>query len=300
MKRPRHAIACFALCAALAAILAASGARAGDTTLIALHDGLTTEIIEIWYVPAEHMAEMITPFLTPQGSAIPDPTTNVLIVTDTPGNMARIHDIILRLDNQQPQIRITAQLVKAGNAFLNTLGVHWNSGADFGPGYSSVVIHDNQAQLNAEIEARQRRHQVHSDSQITVTTLALARAEIALGSSLPIPGSHGSTEFHDVVVRLGVTPRVMGGNRLRLTLDIQGDSTNNPMQGIDISAVTTTVDVLSGQTVAVGSGNTASNSSNNNGTPGAADTPLLGYAFSTRESGNSLQSLVIFITAEIL
>ena len=278
-------------CTLLAALLA--------TPASALRQGMDTEIIEVYWSPAESVARLIEPFLSPGGSVIPDPVTNVLIVTDTPANMAQIRALVRRFDVVQPQVRITARLVKASDSFMSNMGVRWGQGSPFGHNYSAVVIHDGMASVDASIQARQQSGHAQSDSELTVTTLALETAELALGSSLPVRGAHGSTDFRDVLVRLRVTPRILGQNRLRLEVEVRGDSGDDPMQGIDVSSTSTTVDVLSGQTVAIGSSNRVSDSSGGSGTVGT-DIPLLGYAFGTRGTGGGQRSLVIFISAEIL
>ena len=288
----RLALFALALCAAFS--------PAAPAPASAAQPGMTTEIIDVYWIPAETLAELLRPFLSPQGSVVADPVSNVLIVTDHPGNMGQLRAMAIRFDVTQPQVRITARLVKASQSFLTGAGVNWGQGAPFGPGYSAVVIHDSMATVDARVQARQNSGHARTDSQLTVTTLALEHAELSLGSSLPIPGGHGATDYRDVLVRLAVTPRVLNDNRLRLALEVTAESTANPLQGIDVSAASTTVDVNEGETVAIGSSNTTTDTGRGSGAAGLDAIPLLGYAFTTRHSGGGRQSLVIFVSAEIL
>ncbi len=286
-------VVCFWLVSAMVFSTVPASAQEGYAE-IAARQGMATEIIEVSWVPAESLVDLVEPFLTEHGSVVADPGSNMLIVVETPGNMSQIRNVIAQFDRPQPQVRIQARLVKASENFLNRLGVAWSSGQGFGNGNSLVVLNGDIQPVDAAINARSQSGHAQLESTLNVTTLALERAELAMGSSLPIPGGHGATDYRDVVVALAVTPRVMPGNRLRLAVEVRGETTSNPLQGIDISSASTVVEVANGQAVAIGSADTVTSGGS------GQNVPLLGYGFTERQAGGGRRSLVIFVSAEIL
>lgn len=99
-----------------------------------------------------------TRFLTERGSAISEPRTNQLFVTDTPSKLEDVRQLLLTLDVAVRQVLIEARIVEARDTFGRSLGVRLggadlraNRGGDggysiggdnrvvFGTGYSNAV-----------------------------------------------------------------------------------------------------------------------------------------------------------------
>ncbi len=99
-----------------------------------------------------------TRFLTERGSAISEPRTNQLFVTDTPSKLEDVRQLLLTLDVAVRQVLIEARIVEARDTFGRSLGVRLggtdlraNRGGDggysignnnrvvFGAGYSNAV-----------------------------------------------------------------------------------------------------------------------------------------------------------------
>ncbi len=62
-------------------------------------------------------------FLSPRGTAIPEPRTNQLFVTDISSRLAQVQELLSRLDVAVRQVLIEARIVEASDTFGKSLGV---------------------------------------------------------------------------------------------------------------------------------------------------------------------------------
>jgi len=62
-----------------------------------------TRIVRLKYVSASEIARLIAPLISKDGSSIPYPQTNALILTDVKSNMAKLLSLIGELDMESPQ-----------------------------------------------------------------------------------------------------------------------------------------------------------------------------------------------------
>ncbi len=67
-------------------------------------------------------------FLSERGSAIAEPRTNQLFVTDTPVKLAQVEELISKLDVAVRQVLIEARIVEASDTFSRQLGVRLGGG----------------------------------------------------------------------------------------------------------------------------------------------------------------------------
>ena len=70
-----------------------------------------------------------TRFLSPRGSAISEPRTNQLFVTDTPTKLEEMKALLATLDVPVRQVMIEARIVEARDTFGRSLGVKFGGGA---------------------------------------------------------------------------------------------------------------------------------------------------------------------------
>lgn len=68
-------------------------------------------------------------FLSPRGSAISEPRTNQLFVTDTPTKLEEVRKLLATLDVPVRQVMIEARIVEARDSFGKSLGVKLGGGA---------------------------------------------------------------------------------------------------------------------------------------------------------------------------
>ncbi|MBC5784548.1 type IV pilus secretin PilQ [Ramlibacter sp. USB13] len=89
---------------------------------------LRTQAFQLNYSKAGDIAVQLTGsgasrILSTRGSAIAEPRTNQLFVTDVPSHLERVQALIARLDIPVPQVLIEARIVEASDSFGRSLGV---------------------------------------------------------------------------------------------------------------------------------------------------------------------------------
>lgn len=99
---------------------------------------LRTQGFQINYAKAEDLknqfadnsssSEASTRFLSSRGSAIAEPRTNQLFVTDTPSKLEEIANLLKKLDVPVRQVLIEARIVEARDTFGRALGVKFGAG----------------------------------------------------------------------------------------------------------------------------------------------------------------------------
>jgi type IV pilus assembly protein PilQ len=99
-----------------------------------------TQAYQLNYTKAADIAVQLTGtgssrILSVRGSAIAEPRTNKLFVTDVPTKLEQVQQLIARLDIAVPQVLIEARIVEANDSFGNSLGVKLGAGfPSFGVG----------------------------------------------------------------------------------------------------------------------------------------------------------------------
>lgn len=86
---------------------------------------LFTIIVPVNYAQAADLVKNIDKLKGPRGDISTDERTNSVIVTDTAANMAKIEELIKKLDKRTPQVLIEARIVEVNRNFTNQLGIEW-------------------------------------------------------------------------------------------------------------------------------------------------------------------------------
>ncbi len=86
---------------------------------------LFTIIVPVNYAQAADLIKNIDKLKGPRGDISIDERTNSVIVTDTAANMAKIEDLVKKLDKRTPQILIEARIVEVNRNYTNSLGIEW-------------------------------------------------------------------------------------------------------------------------------------------------------------------------------
>jgi type IV pilus assembly protein PilQ len=92
-----------------------------------------TQAFQMNYTKAADIAVQLTGtgssrILSARGSAIAEPRTNQLFVTDVPSKLEQVQQLITRLDIAVPQVLIEARIVEAQDSFGKSLGVKLGAG----------------------------------------------------------------------------------------------------------------------------------------------------------------------------
>jgi type IV pilus assembly protein PilQ len=107
---------------------------------------LRTQGYQLNYTKAADISVQITGtgasrILSARGSAIAEPRTNQLFVTDVPSKLEQVQQLIARLDIPVPQVLIEARIVEASDTFGKSLGVRLGAGGpSFGVGGGSRAV----------------------------------------------------------------------------------------------------------------------------------------------------------------
>lgn len=138
---------------------------------------LRTQPFQLNYSRAADIAAQLTGtgssrILSPRGSAIAEPRTNQLFVTDVPAKLEQVQQLIQRLDIAVRQVLIEARIVEAADTFGRSLGVRLG-GSDLrgirggDPGYS-VGGNGNRVAFGGTYDAVSGTT-LESDTQLTTT-----------------------------------------------------------------------------------------------------------------------------------
>ncbi len=115
-----------------------------------------TQAFQLNYTKAADIAVQLTGvgtsrILSSRGSAMAEPRTNQLFVTDVPARLEAVQNLIARLDIAVPQVLIEARIVEAIDTFGKSLGVRLGGGVPsfgIGGGARGVVAGTYNAAIN--------------------------------------------------------------------------------------------------------------------------------------------------------
>ena len=168
--------------------------------------------------------------------------------------------------------------------------------------------------LEVQLQALQQDNKLNILSSPSITTLDNQKAFTENGQRVPFittTTSSGTTTqtvtFEEVVLRLEITPHVIDGKNLKMTIVVKKDeldfSQAKGMGGnpIIIKKKTETVLIVQdGETIVISGLTKQSNSNGSSGWPMLKDIPLMGYLFKADSKEDSMEEVLIFITPHIL
>ncbi len=294
---------------------------------------LQTEYISVNYSDASkdilpHVKRLLTPG---RGLVSVDKRTNMVVVTDTARSLARIREMIFRLDQVTPQILIEAKVVEVTKKFSRSLGMAWSLSND--PGFTQSFVNDfnisvnrpvqtegigadfsffrmagHSTALNARLEASEQQGDIKIVSSPKILTLNHKKARIKQGMEyayLERDDSGGSSvKFKDIDLLLEVTPHVTSDRRISMTVKLtKNDIADTTVGGAPIvttNEAETELLVDNKDTVVIGGIVKTSQSKKNTGVPLLYRIPILGSFFGTRNRVKDRNELLIFMTPTIV
>ncbi len=194
----------------------------------AIASGGQLAVIELKNRPADELIPVISPFLGP-GDTLSG-QDNLLFLSTTPENLARIQSVIDHLDQALPQLAIT--VVQGENAIdrLSTIDIS-----------GSIIIGDrvtagvgekrSQSRDSIDIDAQNRQPTSYSSDiqRISVQNGATATVYVGLSAPVAMEGlTHKGMRYHQIqgyremLTGVQLTPRV-SGNRVTLEIETQQD-----------------------------------------------------------------------------
>jgi len=171
--------------------------------------------------------------------------------------------------------------------------------------------------LEVQLEALQKDTKLNILSSPSITTLDNQKAFTENGERVPyvtIQQTSGTTSatptyttnFIDVVMRLEITPHVIDGKNLKMTIFVQKDDIDTTREDIlgdpyILKKQTQTVLIVKdGETIVISGLTKQTKLASGNGVPWLEDIPILGWAFKSDSKSDEKDEVLIFITPHIL
>ena len=179
-------------------------------------------------------------------------------------------------------------------------------------GVFSFGIGAGSFQLQLAIEALESKGFVRTLAEPTLSALSGQNASFLAGGEFPVPAVDDDgdidVEFKEFGVRLGFTPRVVGGNiNLRLSASVSSidptvsvESNNISITGFSTRSTSTTVELQDGESFAVAGLLQDDFRAINGQVPWIGDVPVLGALFRSADYAREKTELVIIITAHLV
>jgi type IV pilus assembly protein PilQ len=162
--------------------------------------------------------------------------------------------------------------------------------------------------LALQLSALEQEGELNILSSPSITTLDNQKAMIESGKEVPyqtVEDQEVKIEYKKAVLSLEVTPHVIGGKTLKLTINTNKDELDfaNAVGGnpaITTKKARTTVIVFDGQTTVIGGLSKEDNAKNERGVPWFRKIPVFGWLFKGEDKDYLKDELLIFITPHIL
>jgi type IV pilus assembly protein PilQ len=169
--------------------------------------------------------------------------------------------------------------------------------------------------LEVQLQALQNDNKLNILSSPSITTLDNQKAYTENGEKVPFVTLSGSTTgsaatqtttFQDVVLRLEITPHVIDGKNLKMTILVKKDEVDTTRKDslgdpyIMKKQTETVLIVRDGETIVISGLTKQTKSSSGNGLPWLKDIPVLGWAFKSDSKSDLMEEVLIFITPHIL
>lgn len=293
---------------------------------------LSNSSVVLNYADADELAKSGMKLLGKRGSLTVDKRTNRLLVRDDGEHLAAFAAWAHEMDIPVGQVELAAHIVTINETSLRELGIKWSlADAEGATGAgkittlsSNLSIADattrvgfnigriNGRLLELELSALEQKQKVDIIASPRLLASHLQPASIKQGSEIPYQVSSGesgatSVEFKEAVLGMEVTPTVLQNNRVRLKLRISENMPGQVLQQadgeimtIDKQEIETQVEVVSGETLALGGVFSQKHKNASDSIPLLGDIPLLGHLFRHDGKDNERRELVVFITPRII
>ncbi len=167
--------------------------------------------------------------------------------------------------------------------------------------------------LEVQLQALQKDNKLNILSSPSITTLDNQKAFTENGEKVPYVTTSSSggttsttTQFQDVVLRLEITPHVIDGNNLKMTILVKKDEVDMSRKSsmgdpyIIKKETQTELIVKDGETIVISGLTKQTNLHGQGGVPWLKDIPIIGWAFKADSKSDKMEEVLIFITPHIL
>ncbi|MDP2794233.1 MAG: type IV pilus secretin PilQ [Sulfurisoma sp.] len=301
-----------------------------------------TESFQVNYQKADAISKLLTdskqPVLSKRGTAVVDPYTNRIFVTDTPSRLNDVRQLIGAIDIPARQVLIEAKFVQASKTFSEALGARLSftntkdtflrrgdpsvllanaaNPMSFSPGIPggntlrfALFNADATRIINLELQASEQDARAKTISSPRVVAENNSSAKISDGTTfyMTIPASGNtaaSSTTIDASLSLTVTPQITPDGKVKMKLAVAKKSLAGAptAQGVNVrnSEVTTDATVDNGGTLILGGVTVAESGESVDKVPVLGDIPIIGALFRSKTATASDSELLVFITPRIL
>ena len=169
--------------------------------------------------------------------------------------------------------------------------------------------------LEVQLQALQHDNKLNILSSPSITTLDNQKAFTENGERVPYTtiessgtsaGTTMTTKFEDVVLRLEITPHVIDGKNLKMTISVKKDEVDMSRKSqlgdpyIIKKKTETVLIVKDGETIVISGLTKQRLVDGDKGWPLFKDIPVLGYLFKADSKSEAMEEVLIFITPHIL
>lgn len=301
-----------------------------------------TESFQVNYQKADAITKLLTdakqPVLSKRGTAVVDPYTNRIFVTDTPTRLNDVRQLITSVDIPARQVLIEAKFVQANKSFTETLGAKLSftntkdtffrrgdpqilaANATNPMSFRPVYAGGNTFQmalfnaastriLNLELAASEQDQRAKTISSPRVVAENNSPAKISDGTTIymtiPASGNTASSSVTiDATLSLTVTPQITPDGKVKMKLQIANKSPAGAVTAsgvsINTSEVSTDATVENGGTLVLGGVSTARDTETVDKVPLLGDIPIIGALFRSKNRTETNNELLVFITPRII
>lgn len=267
--------------------------------------------------------------LGPRGEVTVDTRASRLIVRDHQQAQKQIARWVADMDIPLGQIELTAHIVTISQEALRELGIKWNtkiakgsdlyraSGITSHPAAGAVSAGFNIGRiggrmLELELSALEQQKRLRIIASPRLLVAHQQQASIKQGTEIPYQISGGasganSVAFKEAVLGMDVTPTVNAHGHIRLKLRITQNMPGRSLQhaegealAIDKQEIETQVDVLDGETLALGGIFQQHQRTGSHRVPWLSDLPLIGRLFHDDSQASQHQELVVLMTSKLV
>ena len=196
-------------------------------------------------------------------------------------------------------------------ASLGTVGGLLAGATPFGLGIGWLA---SNFALDLQIQALEGQSRARVLSSPTLLTVDNQPATVASGEKIPIISVTGvggaqqaSVTYQDVTTRLQVTPRVVEGSRILMSISVKDDVLISLIDSLQLTAprvatrqAATQADIADGGTVVIAGLRQERFNNNERGIPWLAKIPVLGWLFKNDLTEAGRREMIVFLTAKIV
>ncbi|HUP62777.1 MAG TPA: type IV pilus secretin PilQ [Thermoanaerobaculia bacterium] len=299
----------------------------------------TTVIFPISYARAGEVAGMLRDLASPRARIIIDARTNQIIVSEIPGYLQTMQNLIRTVDVPTRQVTIEARIVESSRTFSQQWGFDWGFNGNLDPalGTGTGLVFPNRVgyrggpfgfgvgdnvlsftffdvlgafSLDLALSAAESQGYIKVVSAPRVTTQDNQAARITSGFQIPYQTRINFTttvQYLDATLSLSVTPQITDAGTVIMDIQVQK---NEPATGLSIAGAagtplttrqaSTRLMVRDGGTAVIaGIFQTRDNDAETR-LPFVHNIPVIGALFRSHDINTSHDELLIFITPRIV